>query len=83
METLSQILASFDIFQVILNVFSQIFNPLVHAFQLIFELLFSGAKHIITANPGMVFGTLLFSGMYGIFSIFVNRKKIWLTLTRK
>ena len=70
METLSHIIASFDIFQVILNAFPQIFNPIVQAFQGIFHQLFHLIKNIVSAHPGLIAGVvtflLVYSGIMGI-----------------
>lgn len=76
METLYNILASFDIFQIILNIFPQIFNPLVHAFELIFGMLYTNAVKLVTANPGLVSGLLLFAGTYALITAIINRRKI-------
>jgi hypothetical protein len=83
METLQHILASFDIFQVILNIFPQIFNPLAHAFEIIFGMLYTSAKGLVTANPGLVSGTLLFVGTYGILTAILNRRKLRTAFLRK
>ena len=60
METLSHILASFDIFQVILSAFPQIFKPLIHAFQSMFGLIGQLAGKEFSAHPGLFSGTIIF-----------------------
>jgi len=65
METLSHIIASFDIFQVILNAFPQIFNPIVQAFQGIFLQLFHVMKPMVVAHPGIISGMVIFLLGYG------------------
>ena len=64
METLSHILASFDIFQVFINAIPQIFNPLVHAFQSIFHLLLHFMKNLVGAHPGLISGVVIFLLVY-------------------
>ncbi len=64
METLSHILASFDIFQVILNAFPQIFMPVVHAFQGMFVMLSHLAGEQFASHPGLISGTIIFSVAY-------------------
>lgn len=83
METLSHILASFDIFQVILNIFPQIFNPLAHAFEIIFGMLYASGREIVSANPGLISGILLFVGTYGIMMAILNRRKIRTALVKR
>jgi hypothetical protein len=56
METLSQILASFDIFQVILNAFPQIFNPILNAFESIYLVLLKDGRAIMATHPGLIAG---------------------------
>jgi prepilin signal peptidase PulO-like enzyme (type II secretory pathway) len=75
METLYTILASFDIFQILINLFPQIYVPLEHAFELIFGMLYKSAREIVTAHPGLVSGILIFTGTYWIFSVILNRRK--------
>jgi hypothetical protein len=64
METLSHILASFDIFQVILNAFPQIFLPIAHAFQGMFALLADVAGKQFASHPGLISGTVIFLLVY-------------------
>jgi len=64
METLSSILASFDIFPVIINAFPQIFVPVVHAFQGMFNLLSDLAGEQFAAHPGLISGTVFFLLVY-------------------
>ncbi len=65
METLSQIIASFDIFQIFINAFPQIFDPIVHAFQGIFNILFHFMKNMVTSHPGIISGIVIFLLGYG------------------
>jgi hypothetical protein len=64
METLSQILASFDIFQVIISAFPQMFLPIVHAFQGIFAMLSEIAGKQFASHPGLISGTIVFLLVY-------------------
>ena len=64
METLSQILASFDIFQVVLSAFPQIFLPIAHAFEGMFIMLSDLAGKQFAAHPGLISGTVLFLFVY-------------------
>jgi hypothetical protein len=60
METLSNILASFDIFQILLNIFPPIFTPLAEAFRNIFTVLADTATKQFAAHPGLISGTIVF-----------------------
>ena len=60
METLSNILASFDIFQVLLNIFPPIFTPILNAFRDIFTVLSDTAIKQFAAHPGLISGTIVF-----------------------
>jgi hypothetical protein len=60
METLSGILASFDIFKVLFDAFPQVFNPLVQAFRLIFTLVTDIALEQFKTHPGLISGTVIF-----------------------
>lgn len=73
METLSNILASFDIFQVILSVFPDIFNPLFNALKGMVMTLVHTAGEQFTAHPGLISGSLIFLLIY----------LAWSGLTRK
>ncbi len=64
METFTHILASFDIFQVILNAFPRIFLPLAHAFRGMFVMLSDLAGKQFEAHPGLISGTILFFLVY-------------------
>jgi hypothetical protein len=68
METLSHILASFDIFQVIINVFPQIFSPVFHAFKGIFIMLSDVAGREFVTHPGLIAGTVIFTLLYATWS---------------
>ena len=60
METLSHILASFDIFQLIVNAFPQIFNPIAHAFESIYPVFLHYGKNMVSSHPGIISGLLIF-----------------------
>ena len=60
METLSHIIASFDIFQVILNSFPGIFSPILHAFQGMFTLFAETAGKHFASHQGLISGTFIF-----------------------
>ena len=60
METLSHILASFDIFQVIFSAFPQIFTPIIHAFTGMFFMLTDMAGKQFASHPGLIAGIVIF-----------------------
>jgi len=64
METLSHILASFDLFQVILNAFPGIFTPIIHAFQAMISQMFHLAVKLFVSHPGLTSGTIIFLCSY-------------------
>lgn len=64
METLSHILASFDIFQIIIGAFPHIFIPIFHAFQSMFVMLSDVAGKQFASHPGLISGTILFLLVY-------------------
>jgi len=64
METLSHILASFDIFQTLISAFPQIFMPIVHAFQGMFVMLSDIAGKQFASHPGLISGTFIFLFVY-------------------
>lgn len=64
METLSTILASFDLFQVIFSAFPGIFMPIAHAFQNLFTLLTEIAGKQFASHPGLVSGIVMFFFVY-------------------
>ena len=68
METLSHIIASFDIFQVIINVFPNIFQPLAGAFQSIYLVMLHFVKNMVMEHPGLVSGVVIFLLTYGVYS---------------
>jgi hypothetical protein len=82
METLSNILASFDIFQVILNAFPQIFSPIVHAFQGMFSVLSDIAGKQFEAHPGLISGTLIFFLVYLTFTGLSKLRKSYVSARR-
>jgi hypothetical protein len=79
METLSNILASFDIFQVILNAFPQIFSPIVHAFQAMFSIMYDVAGKQFAAHPGLISGTLIFFLVYLTFTGLSKLRKAYVS----
>lgn len=60
METLSNILASFDVFQIFFNSFQLIADPIAHAFEQIFATLYPFFKNLFSAHPGLTFGVIVF-----------------------
>ena len=68
METLTHIIGSLDIFQIILSVFPQIFNPLAHAFQSRFIMLRDIAGEQFASHPGIISGTIIFSLAFAVYS---------------
>jgi hypothetical protein len=64
METLSNILASFDIFQVLINAFPLITDPIIQAFEQIFTVMFSHFKNLFLAHPGLSLGLVVFATGY-------------------
>lgn len=77
METLSGVLASFDIFKVIFDAFPRAFEPLVHAFGMIFGIISDLVLEQFKAHPGLISGTVLFliayAGWQGLSAL---RKKV-------
>ncbi|HNY03480.1 MAG TPA: hypothetical protein PKG48_12860 [Bacteroidales bacterium] len=68
MATLSHILASFDIFQVIIAALPGLFSPIFNAFRDIFMLLYGTAAHQFEAHPGILSGGIIFLFGYLIWS---------------
>jgi DNA-directed RNA polymerase beta subunit len=68
METLSNILASFDIFQVFVSAFPMITEPIVHAFDQIIITLSGFYNSLFVAHPGITLGifvlTLGYASVY-------------------
>lgn len=75
METLSHIIASFDIFQVILQAFPKIFNPIVHAFEGLFTALYHFVSNMIFVHPGLLSGIVIFLAGYLIYNRFQKNRK--------
>ena len=69
METISHILASFDIFQVFANLFPMITDPFVHAFEHIFPILSGYFKNLFLLHPGISLGFVVFLAGYSGISI--------------
>lgn len=64
METLSNILASFDIFQVLLSALPRMFAPLFEAFRDMYTNLAGIAGEQFETHPGMVSGAIIFLAGY-------------------
>ena len=79
METLSNILASFDIFQVIISAFPHLFTPVVHAFRDIFTLLSDVAGEQFASHPGLISGTIVFLIIYVSWSGLVRLKRAFIS----
>jgi hypothetical protein len=76
METITHFLASLDIFQILINAFPSIFNPIIHGFQNLFILLFTSLKHLVELNPGLIGGMFFILAIYGIFTLAQNLRKV-------
>ncbi|MEI7981030.1 MAG: hypothetical protein WCI71_05225 [Bacteroidota bacterium] len=76
METLNHLLASLDIFQVLINAFPVIVDPLVHGFQQLFTHLFTSLKHITELNPGLISGAIFTALVYGGFAMIQKVRKV-------
>jgi hypothetical protein len=76
METLSNILASFDIFQVIISAFPLIFLPVIHALQSMFMTVTDIAGKQFESHPGLISGTVIFLLVYASYSGFSKLRKI-------
>jgi hypothetical protein len=83
METLQHLLASLDIFQVIIKSFPVLFEPLFHGLQNLFILIYNSFKHLVELYPGLVSGSVFITLVYGIFSFFRRIGKSRITVTRK
>jgi hypothetical protein len=83
METISQIIASLDIFQVLINAFPSIFKPLMEGFETIFRLVFASLGGMIKGNPGLVSGVVAFLLIYGAYSLVLRIKKARITIRAK
>lgn len=68
METLSQILASFDIFQVLIAALPHLFGPLVQAFVTIWDTTARLFAEQFTTHPGLISGTILFLIAYSAYT---------------
>ncbi|HNW74468.1 MAG: hypothetical protein PHP04_04685 [Bacteroidales bacterium] len=75
METLSHIIASFDIFQVILQAFPKIFNPIVHALEGLFTTLFNFFGNMISVHPGLLSGIVIFLAGYLVYNRYQKIRK--------
>jgi len=82
METLSHILASFDIFQVLVSAFPHIYNPILHAFQGMFTMLTEMAGKQFASHPGLILGTVIFLLVYVTWSgVLKLRRTVFATRT--
>ena len=61
METLYQIFSSINFTPVLIHTFPMIVNPLSHGFQLLFGVLFTSLKNLITFHPGLISGVFMVS----------------------
>ncbi|MCK9203653.1 MAG: hypothetical protein M0P58_04345 [Bacteroidales bacterium] len=76
METLNNIFASLDIFQVLLNSFPSIVDPIAHGFQYLFAHLFTSFKDFVRTNPGLMSGAIFMALVYTVMALVKKRKKI-------
>jgi hypothetical protein len=79
METLTHILASFDIFQVIISAFPRMFIPIAHAFQGMFVMLSDIAGKQFAAHPGVISGTVFFLFVYVTWSGLTKLRQAMIT----
>jgi hypothetical protein len=68
METLTQILASFDIFQVLIAAVPHLFGPLWQAFVTIWETMARLTAEQFTSHPGLISGSILFLLTYSAYT---------------
>jgi F420-0:gamma-glutamyl ligase-like protein len=64
METITNILASFDIFQVLLSAIPMITDPIVNALDQTFTILFDYFRKLFLAHPGLLMGVIVFTTGY-------------------
>jgi len=78
METLFQILASFDIFQVILNSIPSIVDPIVKGFESIYHQIFPSIKNLVEHYPSMTISSLILLCLYSGYSViqWINRPRL-------
>ena len=81
METLSQIIASFDIFQVLVSAFPRIYNPIIHAFEGMFVMLYDLLRNIILVHPGLLAGMGFFLIGYVVYYLFLKMRRSALSST--
>lgn len=82
METISNILASFDIFQVLLSALPMITDPLLNSFQLVFNILSDYAEKMVTTHPGLTMGVVVFLSGY-VMVRFVQHLRRFFTLVSR
>lgn len=83
METFSHLLAAINFTPVLIQIFPAIMNPLSHAFQSLFMVLFTSLKNILLLHPGLISGTFLISTVYIIYSLAGKPKKQFIPVTEK
>lgn len=76
METISHFFASLDIFQILINAFPSIFNPLINGLENLFILLFKYVKQIIESYPGLIGGMFFTLTLYSLFSLGKKLRKL-------
>jgi len=75
METIYQFFASLDIFQVLINLFPSIFQPIADTLKTIFTQLWSGLESIFGHNPSIIFGILISLAVYGTYNFLQYLRK--------
>jgi len=76
METIQHVIASFNIFSVLISALPSIFNPLAEGFRELFQVLFSSIKQMVTLNPGLVFGAIFMSLVYFVINFSSRLRKV-------
>ncbi len=82
METISNILASFDIFQVLIAALPMITDPLLHSFHLVFNIFSEYAEKMVTSHPGLTMGVVVFLSGY-VTVQFINRLRRYFTFAAR
>lgn len=82
METISNILASFDIFQVLLSALPMITDPLLNSFHLVFNIFSEYAEKMVTTHPGLTMGVVAF--LFGYVTVqVINRLRRYFDLAAR
>lgn len=68
METITQIIASLDIFSVLINIFPEIFNPIANAFESLFIQVYTSFEKLVALNPSIIFSILIFISAWGLYN---------------